>query len=357
MANPYRVSRRGFLRLAGAGAVSVAVAACAAPGAPAPAQETGGEDAAAPSQDAVVLKIQANEENEKPTVELFKESHPNLSVEYFNVTGIDHEEVASKILSMVAAGQTLDLGYAATEAAQLYAGQGLSQRLDDYVLAAEAELQQYFSDVHPTLVEAFMYEGGLYQLPFDFNAANMYYNTQLFAEAGYDHPAADWTKDQFLEIAQAITKKDASGQTEVFGYAWTNRLWGSWMPWIFVNNGNILTEERAPGGEWLWEKFYAGDPAAEGRGGGWRWTAPKANDPANVEALEFMVMLTKEGIAPAIELGGGQTLQGFFTSGKLGMTPAGGFWSGGLHNAGMPKDQFDVQLFPKWKSQRHQFGT
>ena len=39
------------------------------------------------------------------------------------------------------------------------------------------------------------------------------------------------------------------------------------------------------------------------------------------------------------------------------MTPAGGFWAGGLANAGFPKGSFDVQLFPKWKSQRHQFGT
>jgi ABC-type glycerol-3-phosphate transport system substrate-binding protein len=305
----------------------------------------------------VTIKIQANEEDESPTVELFKSAHTDINVEYFNVTGIDHEEVASKILSMVAAGQQLDLGYSATEAAQLYAGQGLSQALDDYVLAAEADLAEYFADVHPSLVEAFMYEGSLYQLPFDFNAANMYYNTKLFAEAGFEHPASDWTRDQFLEIAKAITKKDASGQTETFGYAWTNRLWGSWMPWIFVAGGNLLTEERAPGGEWLWEKFYQDDPAAVGRGGGWRWTAPQANHPANVAALEFVAMMTQEGIAPAIELGGGQTLQGFFTGGKLGMTPAGGFWSGGLHNAGMPMGDFDVQLFPKWENQRHQFGT
>ena len=39
------------------------------------------------------------------------------------------------------------------------------------------------------------------------------------------------------------------------------------------------------------------------------------------------------------------------------MTPAGGFWAGGLHAAGMAPDAFDVQMFPKWKSQRHQFGT
>ncbi len=80
--------------------------------------------------------------------------------------------------------------------------------------------------------------------------------------------------------------------------------------------------------------LQADDPAAQGRGGGWRWTAPKANDPANVEALDFLYQIYQEGITPAIELGGGDTLQGFFTTGKLAMTPAGGFWAGGLNNAG-----------------------
>ena len=142
-----------------------------------------------------------------------------------------------------------------------------------------------------------------------------------------------------------------------FGYGWVNRLWGGWMPWIFVNGSNLLTEARAPGGEWLWTTFYADNPAGQGRGGGWLWEAPQANAPANVEALEFVVQLAKEGLTPSVEAGGGGLLQGFFTSNKLGMTPAGGFWAGGLNEAGMKPDAFDVQLFPRWKSQRHQFGT
>jgi multiple sugar transport system substrate-binding protein len=38
-------------------------------------------------------------------------------------------------------------------------------------------MKEYFEDVHPSLVEAFMYKGSLFQLPIDWNAANMYYNT------------------------------------------------------------------------------------------------------------------------------------------------------------------------------------
>ena len=294
-------TRRDFLRVAGASSVMLAVAACATPSQPAAPAE-GGE--AAPAAETVVLRIQANPDQESPVMALYRESvNSNVDGEYISITGIDHEEVAAKMLSMLAAGEQVDLGFAATEATQLYAGKGLAMALDEYVKASEAELQDYFSDVHPSLNEAMMWEGSLYQLSRDFNAANMYYNTAAFEGAGFGHPDASWTKDDFYQIASAI----ASGGSDspVYGYAWINRLWGSWMPWIFVNGGNILTEERAPGGEWLWDTFYADDPAAEGRGGGWRWLAPQANDPANVEALEFMVQLFDEGITPAVELGGG----------------------------------------------------
>ncbi|MDI9547008.1 MAG: substrate-binding domain-containing protein [Chloroflexota bacterium] len=346
-------SRRDFLRISGAGAFTLAVAACGAPAQPS-APAAGGE-AAAPAAETVLLRIQVNPDEESPVFELFKQNHPNVEAEFISVTGIDHEEVAAKMLAMLAAGEQMDLGFAATEATQLYAGKGLALALDDYVKANESDMKEYFADVHPSLNEAMMWEGSLYQLSRDFNAANMYYNTAAFEQAGFGHPDSGWTKEEFYEIAKAIASQ--SGSQKVYGYAWINRLWGSWMPWIFVNGGNLLTEERAPGGEWLWETFYADDPAAEGRGGGWRWLAPQANNSANVEALDFMVQLFNEGITPAVELGGGETLQGFFTSGTLAMTPAGGFWSGGLANAGMANGAFDVQLFPNWKNQRHQFGT
>ena len=104
MIDEHAVSRRDFLRLAGAGAFSLAVAACAAPSTPAQQDAAAGEGGASPSQATSLLRIQANEEDLAPVVELFRETHTDVDVEYFNITGIDHEEVASKMLSLIAAG-------------------------------------------------------------------------------------------------------------------------------------------------------------------------------------------------------------------------------------------------------------
>jgi multiple sugar transport system substrate-binding protein len=311
--------------------------------------------AAPPRQGTVTLRFQEDQKQYAKVIEAFNAKFPNIQIEFVNITGVDHAEVASKILAQLAAGQPVNIGYAATEATQLYAGEGLADSLTKRVQDSAKDLAEYFSDVSPVLTETMMYKGDLYQLPRDFNAANMYFNTGLLKEAGLDVPKDDWTQEDFLKYAKAMTGIGAGKDS--FGYGWTNRLWGSWTPWFFVNDTNLLAEERAPGGEWMWTTFYKDDPNAKGRGGGWEWPKPQANNPKMVEALEFVVSLTQQKLTPVVEIGGGGTLQGFFTSGKLGMTPAGGFWSGGLINAGMKKGDFDVQFWPKWKSQRHQLGV
>ena len=342
-----KMSRRDLLKLAGAGSAGLVMS---------------GLPVKVIAQDPVTIKVQAHglDDNQLlPIADILTAKHPHVSVEWVVLTGIDHEEVAAKILALVAAGESIDVGYAATEATQLFAGQGLADPLDDLITGDPDQdfWTDYFADVHPSLVEAMMYEGSLYEPPRDFNAANMYFNTNTLAENGFDVPGPDWTKDDFVEIARGITKKDDAGNTDVFGYAWINRLWGSWMPWIFVAGGNLYTEERAPGGDWCWDGYYEGDPAVEGRGGGFRWRTPIANSDEVVEALQLVVDLWQEGVTPDIEMGSGATLTGFYATGKLGMTPAGGFWAGRLKNEGMEKGDFDVQLWPAWRNQKHQFGT
>lgn len=340
-----KISRRELLKLAAASAAAVGTGFI-------PSIKIFASPA---GQETVTLRFQENAENYGAIVEAFREKFPNVNIEFVNVTGVDHAEVASKILSQLAAGQPVNIGYAATEATQLYAGEGLAMSLTERAVADQAELAEYFADVSPTLIEGMMYEGDLYQLPRDFNAAHIYLNKNLLAEAGLEVPGETWTKDDFLEYAKALT--GVGEGKDSFGYGWTNRLWGSWTPWFFVNDTNLLTEERAPGGEAIWSTFYADEPLAEGRGGGWRWPAPQANNPAMVEALEFVVSLTEQGLTPDVQIGGGDTLDGFFVSNKLGMTVAGGFWAGALVAKGMEKGSFEVQYWPEWKSQRHQFGT
>ncbi|GHI01834.1 ABC transporter substrate-binding protein [Streptomyces cellostaticus] len=285
-------------------------------------------------------------------VEGFRKLHPDIRVRINAVQAVDWSDFFAKILTQIAAGTAPDLVYVATEGVQLFA-RHLGVPLDRWAKRDAAELKEYFADVHPSLVESMMYEGSLYQLPIEFNAADMYLNTQVLKRAGADFPAADWTRDDFTALLRRMKK---AGDSHFTPYFWTNRLWGGVVPWLFANGTNLLAESKAPGGAWLWDSFY---PAAQrqGRGGGFRWTTPQATADRVAEAYDYLASLIQEDLCTRPEGGNGQNLIGVFSTGRVGVTPAGGFWAGGLHLAGLRDDGFDVQYFPRWRTRRHQFGA
>ena len=284
-------------------------------------------------------------------VDAFTARHPDISVRLQAVQGTDWADFFAKILTMVAAGTPPDVCVVATEGAQLFA-ERLAEPLDEFIKRDAAQVQDYFDDVHPSLIEAFMYKGSFYQMPIDFNAANMYFNTEAMRRAGVPYPAADWTHQDFLTMARQMRQAAGSGFVPFY---WTNRLWGGIVPWLYINDTSFLTEKKSPGGEWLWDRFYPDHKGAYS--GGFLWEGSNASDPKVAESFEFVRALVEEGLGTSPAQGGGNELVGQFSGGSIGMTPAGGFWVQGLSEAGLTPQDYDVAYFPKWRTQRHQFGA
>ena len=284
-------------------------------------------------------------------VDAFTARHPDIPVRLQAIQGTDWADFFAKILTMVAAGTPPDVCVVATEGAQLFA-ERLAEPLDEFIKRDAAQVQDYFDDVHPSLIEAFMYKGSFYQMPIDFNAANMYFNTEAMRRAGVPYPAADWTHQDFLTMARQMRQAAGSGFVPFY---WTNRLWGGIVPWLYINDTSFLTETKSPGGEWLWDRFY---PDHKGEySGGFLWEGSNASDPKVAESFEFVRALVEEGLGTSPAQGGGNELVGQFSGGSIGMTPAGGFWVQGLSEAGLTPQDYDVAYFPKWRTQRHQFGA
>ena len=284
-------------------------------------------------------------------VDAFTARHPDISVRLQAIQGTDWADFFAKILTMVAAGTPPDVCVVATEGAQLFA-ERLAEPLDEFIKRDAAQVQDYFDDVHPSLIEAFMYKGSFYQMPIDFNAANMYFNAGAMQRAGVPYPAADWTHQDFLAMARQMRQAEGPGFVPFY---WTNRLWGGIVPWLYINDTSFLTEAKSPGGEWLWDRFYPDHGGAYS--GGFLWEGSNASDPRVAESFEFVRALVEEGLGTSPAQGGGNELVGQFSGGSIGMTPAGGFWVQGLSEAGLTPQDYDVAYFPKWRTQRHQFGA
>lgn len=340
------LSRRALLAVAGLGVVGTAVSWPRLTAADVPGR---GEDAL----NIAILGTAQDAEARTALVTAFQREHPEINVRIQAIQGQDWSNFFAKILTMVAAGTPPDLVVVATEGAQLFA-ERMAHPLDEYVRRDAAEMADYFGDVHPALIEAFMYQGSLFQIPVDFNAANIYYNTSAFDRAGLSRPADDWTHEDFLTTARRL-RDSAEGTFRP--YFWTNRLFGGVVPWLYVNDTSFLTEAKAPGGEWMWSQFYADDPAAQGRGGGFQWLEPNADDPRVLESFDYLAELVRDDLASSPAQGGGTELVSRFADGLIGMTPAGGYWVNGLAEGGMGNDDYDVTFFPRWRTQRHQFGA
>lgn len=341
------ITRRALLGLLGAGAVGATAASW---------PRLTARDIPGRGQDVLNVAILGTSQDAAARTELvraFNRKHPDIPVRIQAIQGADWSNFFAKILTMVAAGTPPDVCIVATEGAQLFADR-LAEPLDAYVTRDKAEVQDYFDDVHPSLIEAFMYRGSLYQLPIDFNAANAYFNTAALTKAGLQLPEPHWTHEDFLATARAMRKANSGSFVP---YYWTNRLFGGVVPWLYVNDTSFLSEAKAPGGDWLWDGFYAGNAAAAGRSGGYLWESPNAQDPRVAESFEFLRAIVAEGLGTSPAQGGGTELVAQFAGGSIGMTPAGGYWVNGLREAGMTQADYDVQYFPKWRSQTHQFGA
>lgn len=99
-------------------------------------------------------------------IDAFSALHPDIKVRIVPIQGADWSDFFAKILTLVAAGTPPDVVMVATEGTQLFA-ERLAHPLDEFVMRDKEEMREFFEDVHPSLIEAFMYQGNLFQLPFE----------------------------------------------------------------------------------------------------------------------------------------------------------------------------------------------
>ena len=78
--------------------------------------------------------------------------------------------------------------------------------------------QTYAEEFYPTAVDDLTgRDGKIYAIPLHIDGLMVIYNTDIFSEAGFTAPPKDW--DSFIEVAQALTKKDSNGKITQSGLA------------------------------------------------------------------------------------------------------------------------------------------
>ena len=252
----------------------------------------------------------------------WQEAHPQIKVvfEHTPYTGYD-----SKILTRIAGGAAPDIIATEVNYFVTFASKNVLENLNPYLAK---DLDFPLQDFFPQIIDRFKVGTNLYAIPRDVAPfACVFYNKELFDQAGLPYPKDDWTWDDRLRIARALTKKDESGRTTQYGfYGW------AWQNFVYGNGGALVNDSKNP-------------------------TETRIDDPKTIAGLQFYadlsnlyhVMPTPTSLA---NLGMGVDMM--FASGRLAMFLSGIWETPLLRNYTF---KWDVAMFPKNREGARAFGT
>jgi multiple sugar transport system substrate-binding protein len=121
-----------------------------------------------------------------------------------------------------------------------FARRGQLAALDSYLAASKLVGK---SDFYQEALAPFTWQDKLVCLPQNVSSLVVYYNKRLFDEAGIPYPSADWSWDDFLRTAKALTRDTSGG--EQFGLGTQASLFRV-APFIWQNGGQLVDRPRFP---------------------------------------------------------------------------------------------------------------
>jgi len=237
-----RVTRRELLKLLPLAAVGT-LAACAAPPAAAPAAPAATAPAAAPADATATAPPEATSgapvtitwafwgdpeevKVHQAVADAFMAQDGTIKVEINTEPWTDYN---TKLNALIASGEKLYDVFWYPNNVQALAEKGVIENLTPLAKQSTFNLEDYWPG---TLAQA-TYNGDVYGLIRDADASILYYNKDIFTEAGVDIPTDTWTLDDLQAAAEKLTKVEASGRVERYGLA----MEGGKIDAFLVGNG------------------------------------------------------------------------------------------------------------------------
>lgn len=253
-------------------------------------------------------------------VDLFNAQSDTIEVKVLYIP----DDYATKVTTMLTSGTAADVMVVAEEAnAFAYRGQLLP--LNSYLDAAGINLAE---QVGEAAAGAYSYDGQIYGVADRAGCSVVYYNKDLFDAAGVGYPTKDWTREDFLAAAKAIST-DADVADKVWGYVQED-WFPYWMSWIYGGGGTVIDEN--------------GEIAI--------------NSPENVASLTFMRdLVSVHGVTPSrsqmASIGTGATASSLFASSKAAMYCTGAWGIASFKDV----EGLNWDMAPLWDKAAPAFGS
>ena len=176
--------------------------------------------------------------------ERFPDVDPHVELEYDYVSYGDKD---TKYATEIEAGAGPDVIHIHAYSLASFIERGFLQDLSTYV--DQEGGSSYLDAWYPQTLELMQSDGTYYAIPGDFMSMALFYNTNLFEEAGLDPSAPPETWSEFLEYAQALTRdRDGDGQVDTWGFGTIGAISPGFelrfSPILFSHGGDYLNADN-----------------------------------------------------------------------------------------------------------------
>jgi multiple sugar transport system substrate-binding protein len=199
----------------------------------------------------------------------FTEKYPDITVNLLQ----PGDDYWGKINTMIAGGTPPDVAFQQEMNTPTHASRGYMLELDDF-MASDPEFER--SWIAEPFYGPFTYDGHVYALPITTYVNVLFYNIDMFDNAGLAYPTEDWTWKDLLEAALKLTiDENSDGKPEQYGF-WYNGVINFLYGWIWSNGGEVIESDRK---------------------------TPALYSDANIQTYQFLHDLVyKHGVTPAISM-------------------------------------------------------
>ncbi len=236
------VSRRTFLKFS-AGALGVsALAACAPVGAPAAAPAEGEAAPAAAEELTLSFWSEGAAEWAEQMNAQYMEANPNINIEFVT---FQWGEMTPKLMTASAGGTAPNITRQDRFRMAGWAGRGGAEPLDSFVDQYGINAEDYW----PATWAEGVWQGTVYSIPFYTDGRFVFWNKDIFAEAGLDPdappPTQDW--EAMIDLSAQLTKTADDGSVDIMGFVPSQMLgYGNGGDYVYAwaNGGEFMKDDR-----------------------------------------------------------------------------------------------------------------
>ncbi len=214
----------------------------------------------------------------------FEKQNPGIKVK--PIYAGSYQDTITKALTAAKGGDAPTMAVILSTDMYTLIDEGVVVPFDD--LAKTAQDKAWMNSFYPGFMKNSQTGGKTWGIPFQRSTVVMYWNKDLFKEAGLDpnKPPQNW--DELVEMGRKLTKKDAAGNVSTWGIQVPSSGFPYWLFQGFTTqNGGLLMNEAGT------QTYY--------------------DKPEIVQALQFWVDLSrKHGIHPPGVVEWGTTPKDFF---------------------------------------------